>query len=44
MRVIERWLVVVPIELGIYVTASVALKILECPFTIDDLRFEQWED
>lgn len=43
MRVVER-LVVIPIELGIYATALIALKILECPFTIDDLRFEQWQD
>jgi len=37
-------LIVIPIEFGIYVTAVVALKILECPFKIEDLRFEQWQD
>ena len=38
-------LIAIPIELGIYTAAVVALKILESsPLTIDDLRFEQWQD
>lgn len=40
---LER-LTVISVELAIYVVAATALKILECPFTIEDLRFEQWED
>lgn len=37
-------LFIMPIEFGIYIVAAAALKILECPFTIEELRFEQWEN
>lgn len=41
MRAIE-WFAILTVECSVYVVASTALKILECPLTLEDRKFEQW--